>query len=126
MVDFLRNFSVRQMWRISSTYKYLIPLIGIINTTLYAIIAIGVTDIIELTVLNVMIGLLVLFAIFNIFGYLLDKLAVFSKDYEKLFGTQIKPIYLEQSDYNAILMAYYSKFSKEELEKVLKEHTFRK
>lgn len=126
MSEFIKNFSVRQMWRISSTYKYFVPLIGIVNTTLYAIIAIGVTNIVDLTVLNVLIGLLVLFALFNIIGFLLDKFSVFSKDYEKLFGTQIKPIYLEQSDYNAILMAYYSKFSKEELEEILSKHTFRK
>lgn len=115
------DFVVRQRWRIAQTYTIITPLIGILNTSLYFLIALGVFDV-DLSYLGVFIGFSIILLMFLIVGYILDKLGYFKKDLQKSFSSQIKDVYLIQADWNALLTAHYMKKNTDELENLVKNH----
>lgn len=121
MKDRLVNFIVRQRWRIAQTYTLIVPIIGILNTFLYFLIALGVFEV-DLSYKGVILGFLGILSIFLATGYGLDKLGYFRKDLQKSFSSQIKDVYLIQADWNALLTARYMKKSEEELVELIENH----
>lgn len=120
------NFLVKQVWRIKEAYRYFLPLIGIINTFLYFIIAVGVTKLFVLTIPRFIMFILFVFFTFNIIGYVFDKLNLFSKDYAKVFEGMTLSTYVLQTDYLALKIAQLEKLTIEEINDRLEDHVFTK
>lgn len=110
------EFMVRQRWRISQTYLLLVPFIAIINTFLYFVIAVGVTDLFDLNIFTLSVILLTPIILINLFGYILDKVGYFKTEQRKNMRSNTVEIYKETSDYTALFTALYMKLSKEEIE----------
>ncbi|KKM85631.1 hypothetical protein LCGC14_1287120 [marine sediment metagenome] len=116
------NFIVRQRWRIAQTYIQILPLVGILNTFLYFLIFLGVTGV-GLSINETLLGFTIILFVFGSIGYILDKIGYFKKDIKKSFSSATLDAYLIQADWNAIKIAYYSKFSKEELDEIMNKHS---
>ena len=122
MFDTFLNFLVRQRWRIAQTYLTILPIVGILNTSLYFLIFLGVTGV-SLDRLELFLGFLFLMMSFTFIGYILDKIGYFKKDISKTFSSAQLEAYKLQADWNALKIAYYSKFTKEELAILIATHT---
>ena len=115
------NLIVRQRWRIAQTYLTILPIVGIMNTFLYFLIYLGVNDV-SITVVQLLGIFSILLAFFALIGYFLDKLGYFKKDIKKSFSSAQLTAYKVQADWNALKIAYYSQFNKDELEVMMEEH----
>lgn len=118
------KFVVKQRWRIAQTYLMITPLVGILNTFLYFLITLGVNDI-QTSALEMFVGIMFVLSFFLLVGYFLDKKQLFSKDLEKGFESMNLNLFELQSNYNAINIALYMKYSKEELADMLANHEIR-
>lgn len=118
----IKPFIIKQIWRIKQTYTYLLPLIGIINTILYFVIAIGVTNLVQLTFFRVSCGILGIFLVFNLVGLLLDKTNVFSKDYEKMFEGMSMTSSGIIAEYQALKFVQYSRMTDDEIADLVDNH----
>lgn len=121
----MKNWTNKQIWRITQTYRVLQPMIAIVQVILWVVIAVGINEWFALTLETFAILILTTLVVFNIAGYVFDKSGFFLDHKMKEFKISHPELWIGQVRMQAALLARFMTMTPTEVEEIIKEESKR-